>query len=247
MIRQNKDGRPIYKDWVWFRMVETGKKLRKLGYEESRTKLNLFYKPINTEVKSKDRKYNIVKGAVFADLRGTDIIPIWSDSRPLIYFTDLPFNIFIPEFILLERSGCSPRVSFYDDCEPDGWMFGLDGIPSGFCKRCGVEIIDEVDWEILRKDFIELYSQGIDQNLEVQYCETCRKIEYSMRDYRLQHYEDFKSCQLCGTKEGQVRHHINYNPEKIIRICRSCHGKIHHKGFPNPLWKERRNQNQESI
>ena len=30
MIRQNKDGRPIYKDSVWYQMIETGKKLIKL-------------------------------------------------------------------------------------------------------------------------------------------------------------------------------------------------------------------------
>ena len=243
MIRQNKDGRPIYKDSVWYQMIETGQKLRKLGHRDSRTKPNLFYKPIETEIKSKDNKIIQVKGAIFADMRGTEIVPIWSDPRPLVYSSDLPFNIFLPEYIILERSGCSPRVSFYEECEPGGWMFGLDEIPSGYCKRCGEDILFKADWEILNKDFIELYSQGIDQNLEVNYCETCRKIEYAMREYRLQHFQDFKLCELCGIKDAQIRHHIIYNPEKIIMVCRSCHGKIHYKGFPNPLWKERRNQN----
>ena len=96
----------------------------------------------------------------------------------------LPFKYFLPEFIGLKRAGCAPRVSFYDKCEPGGWMFGLNKIPSGYCKRCKEDIINKVDWEILKKDFFKLYRKGIVQNLEVNYCETCRKIEYAMRKYR---------------------------------------------------------------
>ena len=44
MLRQNKDSRPIFSDKVWYHMVENGKKLLKLGYEESINKPNLFYK-----------------------------------------------------------------------------------------------------------------------------------------------------------------------------------------------------------
>lgn len=247
MIRQNKDGRPIYKDSVWHQMIQTGEKLRKLGYNDSKTKPNLFYKPIKSEIKSENDITIQVNGVIFADMRGTEVVPIWGDPRPLVYSSDLPFNIFLPEFILLERSGCSPRVSFYEECEPDGWMFGLDEIPSGYCKRCGEDILFKMDWEILNQDFIELYSQGIDQSLEVNYCETCRKIEYAIREYRMLHFNDFKLCELCGIKDAQVRHHITYNPEKIIRICRSCHGKIHYKQFPNPIWKERRPQKDKQV
>lgn len=78
-------------------MLETGKKLKKLGYKESTTKPHLFYKHIKTEIRSKDGQITRVNGAVFADLRGTEIVPIWSDSRPLIYFRNLPFNTFLPE------------------------------------------------------------------------------------------------------------------------------------------------------
>ena len=62
MIRQNKDGRPIYNDSVWNQMVEIGQKLRKLEYKESRTKPNLFFKPIETKIKSKDDKLTQVRG-----------------------------------------------------------------------------------------------------------------------------------------------------------------------------------------
>ena len=168
MIRQNKDDRPIYKDSIWYQMIQTGVKLRKLGYRESQKKPNLFYKPIKTEIMSCEGNTIQVKGAIFADIRGNVIVPIWEDPRPLIYSKDLPFNIFLPEFIILERGGCSPRVSFYEECEPDGWMFGLDEIPSGYCKRCGEDILFKTNWEVLNQDFIELYNQGINKNLEVK-------------------------------------------------------------------------------
>lgn len=238
MIRQNKDGRPIYNNKLWFQMLETGEKLKKLGYEETYTKPNLFLKKIKFTSEENGEKREEV---VFASLMGTDIIPIWDNPRPYVWKSkNLPFNYFLPEFILLKRAGCSPRGSFYDECEPGGWMFGLDGIPSGYCKRCGKDILNLVNWEILNEDFFKLYRKGIHQNIEVNYCETCKNIEYAMREYRLQHVEDFKMCELCGIKDAQIKHHITYNPEKIIRVCRSCHGKIHHKGFPNPLWKEKR-------
>ena len=53
-----------------------GKKLETLEYMESQNKPNLFYKKINEKV-------------IFADLRGTEVIPIWDDWRPMIYSKDL--------------------------------------------------------------------------------------------------------------------------------------------------------------
>lgn len=34
-------------------------------------------------------------------------------------------------------------------------------------------------------------------------------------------------CYFCLNKENLVGHHISYNPEHIITLCRSCHNKIH--------------------
>ena len=36
------------------------------------------------------------------------------------------------------------------------------------------------------------------------------------------------------------REAIRYDPEVIIKLCRSCHGRVHAKGFPNPIWKQRK-------
>ena len=229
MIRRNKDGRPIYSDKIWNQMREKGEILEKLGYKASNKKPNLFYKKIGD-------------GFVFADLRGTSIVPIWDDARPLIYKQNLSYKTFLIEFITLVRAGCDPRVSFYEECEPDGWMFSLSQIPTGYCKRCGEDILYRVKWDLLKEDFFKLYEEGIELSLELEYCETCRKIEYSKKKYRLKHNNEFKLCELCVKNKAEVRHHITYSPEIIIKLCRSCHGKVHSKGYPNHLWKQRKNQ-----
>lgn len=36
-----------------------------------------------------------------------------------------------------------------------------------------------------------------------------------------------KQCYFCGNKKDNIFHHVSYNPEVVVRLCRSCHGKIH--------------------
>ncbi len=244
MIRQNKDERPIYSDKIWHQIIETGKKLEKLGYKESYNKPNLFYKYIRKS-SEKDELGN-KQGIFFADLRGTDIVPIWDEPKPITYSKDLPFEKYIVEFILLIRAGCSPRLTFFQSMEPSGWAFGLYEMPSGYCKRCGSDIIYSVKWDILEEDINDLFSKGIDPNIEINYCNICREIEYAKREYRLKYLSNSKFCELCGIKEAELDHHITYNPSKIIRLCRSCHGKLHKKDFTNPIWKEKNNKSQNS-
>lgn len=35
-------------------------------------------------------------------------------------------------------------------------------------------------------------------------------------------------CKICGSENDIHKHHIQYHPEKLIFVCRSCHSKIHH-------------------
>jgi len=235
MKRQNKDGRPIYSDKIWYHIVENGKKLQKLAYEESNRKPNLFYKILTS-----DQGKN---GIVFVDIRGTDVMPIWEEPNPIVYKNDnLAFNDFMKEVVKINGLGVSIRFSYFDTCEPEGWGFFLNKIPSGFCKRCGKNIIDEVDWNILEGG---AYSTKITENpynlkIEVNHCNICKKMEYSKQEYRHTCLKVADLCELCGEKEAELTHHITYEPAKTIRLCRSCHGVLHKKEFPNPIWKEKR-------
>lgn len=69
----DKYGRPIYSN-VFLRLKRIGNALTKLNYRESIKKPNLFYRILANG------------GLIFADMRGSEIIPIWEDPRPLIYW-----------------------------------------------------------------------------------------------------------------------------------------------------------------
>lgn len=95
-------------------MLRIGDNLTKIGYREKNKKSNLFYKFIND---------NEEKGTVFADLRGTLIVPIWEDTSPFTYYKDISFKKYFKELILLKRSGCLPRTTFFQDSEPESIHF----------------------------------------------------------------------------------------------------------------------------
>jgi len=82
----DKFGRPIYPH-IFRKLAQTGRKLQSLGYQESSQKPNLF-----------ECKYKQV--AFYADMRGTDEIRIWEDTRPLFYWF---FRNEMPELIVRQR------------------------------------------------------------------------------------------------------------------------------------------------
>ena len=233
--RQNKDGRPIFSDKIWNKMLENGAILQKIGYKESFKSPNLFYKGFPSEQGK--------NGTIFVDLRGTDFIPIWEDPDPIVYkFDNLAFIDFMKEVVKLKGSGVTIRFSYYDSCEPEGWGFFLDEIPSGYCKRCGKNIVNEVDWTVLENG---AYNAKIHENLMiiniiVNHCNICKKMEITKQEYREKCLKNADLCELCGEKNAELTHHITYKTAKTIRLCRSCHGVLHKNEFPNPLWEEKR-------
>lgn len=138
-----------------------------MGYKEAQNKAKLFYKRIKIEDKP---------GVIFADLRGTRLVRIYSDPRPLIYYNDLPFRTFMIEVISLKRAGIRPRFSFYDTDELEGYASELRGeIPNGYCKSCGKDIIDLVNWDFLNRGYEKKIDDRIDGYYIVNYCDECRK------------------------------------------------------------------------
>jgi hypothetical protein len=124
-------GRPIFSR-VFNILQKHGKKLVELGWNESTTKPNLFFKGF----------YDVT---VFADMRGTEIISIWDEPYPYLYaserFEDWKRRRAINKAVEeLDRVNIPHRFSFYDECEPDGLFFGERyELADGKCKRCGTE------------------------------------------------------------------------------------------------------------
>ena len=176
--------------------------LLRLGYIESKNKPNLFSK-------------GIPEGRLYADMRGTEDVPIWQDTRPLFFrFLDESIpkwkrrRVIKKELVNLAESGCPCRLSFY---APRSWdefecvnTFVDDETNTyewddGYCRFCG-------------KDF---------QKEGSFCCEECKN-----------KYDDTLKtpCQVCNEKIPLLkehRHHVSYFPEKIIFVHASCHNKIH--------------------
>ena len=71
-IPHDKYGRPIYSK-PFAKIIKNSNILSKNGYSEAHNKPNLYYK-------------KIPDGVFFADMRSSEIIPIWEDTRPLFYW-----------------------------------------------------------------------------------------------------------------------------------------------------------------
>ena len=230
MKRENIDGRPIFSDEVWNQMCFIGNLLCNLGYNESIRKPNLFYKKIDYKSNKKDKQ-----GIIFSDLRGEQDFPIWEDPRPYLYFfKDLTYGLFAKELILLKRNKC-PIKNFTQSF----WCY-FEIIPTGYCRKCKIDIINSIDWEELILRYDEIVPR-----IELHYCDICKKDEYEKKRQREKEKKRREIlrilCRLCGKGDEKiVRHHISYNPSETIKVCRSCHGIIHSCKFPHYLWKEKR-------
>jgi len=189
MKREDKFGRPIYSDTVWNQMVTYGRILIKIGYSESYQKPNLFFR------KTDD-------GVYFADMRGTEEVPIWENPNPLSYFkslkSDLPKwqqeKLRNEERDRLRQAGCECRLSFFEESEPD---------TGGLCKECEK-------------------MPAKDENSYL--CEKCEK--KLSEEYR----KKWGTCRVCGKPiefKDEVTHHISYAPWIIVPVHRGCHSKIH--------------------
>lgn len=188
MEAKDKFGNEIYQA-TWDKMIGFARVLMARGYRESRSKPNLFYR-------------SFAAGCFFADMRGTEEVPIWSDPSPLFYvqWADsspdtgwLRRRYALAEFNTLRFC----RLSFYEEFEPGGLLFGEGG--DGFCIVCGADF----------------KSDGL-------YCSAqCQRVSESLGTTK---------CRVCGEvlKLGQtIEHHLDYAEDKTIVVCRGCHMKIH--------------------
>lgn len=193
MKPEDKHGNDIYPD-TYQQLLQQGAQLEDAGYRESSNKPNLFYK--NDKVVT-----------IFADMRGTNVVNIWDDTRPMIYWN---FDKKMPDWAKrrvlkqevseLEDRGIDYRTSFHQGRGQDQVRRPLRGT-DGYCVACG-------------KDMGKAQS----------YCsEDCKE------QYRRKKMPEI-FCNICDadtSKCGSVNHHVSYFPEETVRICRSCHRKLH--------------------
>jgi hypothetical protein len=205
MINKDKFGNTIYEK-VYQRLLIKGQILKLNGYVESSNKPNLFFK-------------KMPEGVLFADMRGTAEVSIWEDLSPLFYWN---FNeqtpmwkrrrIIAREFEQLSMDGCDCRLSDNDiwdtteECATSmasghgyGHIIWIDG-GDGYCLHCGKDI----------------------QSDEIFCSVRCRDLHDETTPVKC------VVCDVPGREVELIPHHVCYDPEITIQVCRSCHMKIHH-------------------
>jgi len=175
---------------------------------------------------------------VFADMRGTEIVPIWDDPYPLLYAFRCNDDWRKRRALRLAKKeldslGVPIRFSFFETDEPDGLFFEESNeLPDGSCKLCGKEF----------------------ENSSLFCSENCEKAYSQLEEFRMEETEVDIKCAVCGKtmdtlSPDRIKHHVSYEPERVIDVCRSCHRKIHarHSKYPNLApkkpsnWKKNRN------
>lgn len=196
----DKFGNAIYPK-KFSKLKENGKFLVANGYFESKNKPNLFCK-------------RIPQGWFYADMRGTEEVPIWKDTRPLFYWklnSETPKwerrRLIKKELVDLFSIGCPCRLSFYayrsEEFEYTNVFIdenaGIFMWDDGYCRFCGKDC--QCESSFCSKECEEKYENALKT-----------------------------PCEVCNNKIDlfkEVRHHISYSPEKVVFVHASCHTKIH--------------------
>lgn len=215
----DKFGNPIYPT-AFNILLGIGNRLRKLGYKESANKHNLFY--------NKSRDGNLF----FADMRGTEEVPVWESLSPLFYWKAvsskekwLVRRIIKQEFNRLKDANCNPRLSFYQKHEPDELFFhGFDESGDGYCRICKKDFQNDglycsplCETEANNREKAEWYKYLLEESKKIV-CAICN------RNPKIKDHENWYHL------EGFIQHHTSYSPEIKIAVCTSCHVKIHKNG-----------------
>lgn len=193
-------GEPIYRIDTALDLEHNEWVLLSKGYRESSRKPKLFYR-------------SDLGVVFFADMRGTDYVPVWQDTSPLFYVgqCDIPrwrlSRIASQEF---SRLGCCRLPTMSDDTyycidAPD---LGHYALGLGYCVHCGKDIESD-------DDYCSPECAEASRLASMAHCVVCNK-------------------PIEGT--GLVFHHTNYAKDETVDVCRSCHLRIH-RGTDLTQWK----------
>ena len=228
------------------RVRQIGQELSKIGFFESKKKPDLFYLKIcaNSEIGDV---------TVFADLRGTEVIPIFEETCPLIWANfDRSFRL-----ESLKKSFDSTILHYDDEMVWSKWDgFGISpGDTEDYFCHLVMHLLELRGVDSRRThDVFSVMAQEHNEFEET----TAAKLRESILEYNkyLELYQAevrqhsrsilWKQCRLCGAngisessthqsiqewKENGVKlemHHVSYIPEVVIPVCKKCHVKIHH-------------------
>jgi hypothetical protein len=181
----DKFGHKIYEN-TYNKMLHFGSVLLRAGYQESKKKINLFFRKSEQSI------------IFFADMRGTDTIAIWVDPSPLLYAT---FPDLMPTWKrrrMMEQEHATlgiGRFSFYDECEPDG-LFGEGG--DGYCIVCHKDFSNE-------GLFCSIKCEEAYKELGKERCSVCGKeLPYDKLILHHLSYPENKTINVCRSCHSKI-------------------------------------------
>ena len=201
---------PVYKI-----ICEIGVKLVGAGYRESVSKPNLFFRT------TKDAVY-------FADMRGTEQVRIWCEPVPLFYaqFTDktpkwLQTRSIKCEIARLDAVNVPTRQSFYMTQDFGGLLFDDE---DGFCRQCGRDF--QESGAFCSDECKRAYEkQALEKEMRnLKSCAACGEKIAPDREFSVR-IKDMFDCDL---PVGEIGHHLSYEADLKVVVCKRCHNRIHH-------------------
>ena len=221
--------------------------LKSLGFIESKKKPNLFFLKLH-----KNKEVNDV--TIFADMRGSEIVPIFEETCPLIWSTfDRNFRL---ESLSKDKNdafklhveedykwsewngyGISPQETDEYFCQLIMHILKLRGIPSRMTYD--VFSVSSNNWEEYLGTLAEKESRAMRE-----YNDYSKKFMIEVEKYSPKKL--WQKCRICGvdgmskysspesvlewqdSKSKLEMHHVSYIPEIVIPVCKKCHTKIHH-------------------
>ena len=228
------------------RVKQIGQQLSRIGFIESKKKPDLYFLKVHPNSDAGDVM-------VFADLRGTEVIPIFEETCPLIWANfDRSFRL-----ESLKKSFDSEILHYDDEMVWSKWDgFGISpGDTEDYFCHLVMHLLELRGIDSRRTH--DVFSVMVQEHNEFEET-TAAKLRESIVEYNkyLESYQGevrqhsrsilWKQCRLCGAnglsessthqsiqewKENGVKlemHHVSYIPEVVIPVCKKCHMKIHH-------------------
>jgi hypothetical protein len=239
-------GRPVAA-FVMRKVQRIGTQLKEFGFRESKNKPDLYYMTLHSHE-------FVGKIMVFADLRGSEVVPIYEETCPLIWAQfdrnyrlesikkdDFElFTLLFEEELIWSKwdgFGTSPQDTEEYFCYLVMHMLELKGIPS---RRT--------------YDFFSVSSQVHHEYSETDAAKQAKAMsEYSsyleqfMNEVKKQNrsnlWQECRICRLTGISKSShpesvlhwfeegvklEMHHVSYIPEVVIPLCKKCHDLVHH-------------------
>lgn len=201
-----------------------GKSVGMLGYTEAKSKDNLFYKA-DGEI------------TYFVDMRRYDFDESWTVPKPLFYYFstvggyDKDRVRVISEADMLIKNGVLiswDRNYFLHSWKyycTSGFVFGFKNL---YCFGCRASLKKGVSGHFCNSECEALYKKKCNEDgyNELPRCGACNKkiVPVDIRDWNVDRLEGHDESDYVLSHE--IEHHVSYEPEEIMIVCRSCHAKI---------------------